>query len=527
MTTRRQFLAASASGAAALALPGCLTGPEAYSTPATRPAPPATPRIAQADLADAALDAARGAGASYADVRAVETLAESLSTREERVESVSSSESAGLGVRVVVAGHFGFAAARVGSRDEAAALGRRAVALARSTGGAKVEPVVLAPAPAVDAEWTSPCATDPFALPLDRKIAAALAANAAAMGVAGCSFASSTIRFIRETKLFLSSEGSRIRQTATRGMITVSATAVDRAAGRFERVGVEEPSQMGWEIVDRMRFEAIAREAAEDAVARLAAKPVEPGAWDLILLPSHLWLTIHESIGHPTELDRARGLEANYFGTSFLVPESTGTLQVASKKVRLFADRTQATGLATIGWDDDGVAATEWDLVREGLFVGWQTTREQAAWIGEPASRGCSYGQGWEHIAFQRMPNISLAPGEERLTLEELVADTKRGILIGGDASYSIDQQRRNFQFTGNSFREIRDGKVVGRLRDVAYQSNTPEFWRSCDAVCDGRGYELHGSFFDGKGQPGQSNPVSHGSAPARFRNVRVLNTKA
>ncbi|HKE01166.1 MAG TPA: TldD/PmbA family protein [Planctomycetota bacterium] len=517
---RREFLAASAAAAATAALAAC------EAPPASRPS--AAPReVLPEDLAAAALEAAKRAGASYADVRYVVTVGESISTREARVESVRQQESAGLAVRVVARGQFGHAAARVSTADEAAELGRRAVALARSSGGARVDPVELAPTPRVDAEWTSPCEIDPFTIPLDRRAERALAANAAAMSVAGCSFASSGLTFVRERKLFLSSEGSRIRQTVTRGLVTANATAVDRAAGLFEPVGIEEPAEMGFELLDHIAFDAMGKKAAEAAVRRMKARPVVAGEYDLVLLPSHLWLTIHESIGHPTELDRARGLEANYFGTSFLTPEATRKLTIASPKVNIVADRTQPTALATVGYDDDGVAAGRWDLVREGLFVGWQTTREQASWIGEPTSRGCSYAQGWQNIAFQRMPNVSLSPGEERLTLDELVADTKRGILIDGDASYSIDQQRRNFQFTGNAFWAIEDGKVGEPLRDVAYQSNTPQFWSSCDAVCDERAYELHGSFFDGKGQPGQVNPVSHGSAPARFRNVRVLNTRA
>jgi len=520
MQTRREFLVASAGAAASAAaaaagLSGCRTAPAAAESE-------------PGELAAAAIDAAmRTPGAVYADARAVAVARESLSTREERVRSVSLDESAGLGVRVLVGGHFGFAAARVATRDEAAALGRRAAELARSTGGAKFEPVQLAPAPrAVDA-WESPCAVDPFEVPLDKKVAAALAANAAAMAVSGCTFASSSITFVRERKRFLSSEGSDIRQVVTRGLVTVQATAVDRAAGAFEPVGVEEPAELGYELLDKLGFESMARGAAEAAVRRLKAKSVVPGSYDLVLLPSHLWLTIHESIGHPTELDRARGLEANYFGTSFLTTDALGKLRVGSPKVNIVADRTQPSGLATVAYDDDGVRAGTWDLLREGVFVGYQTTREQARWIGESASRGCSFGEGWQNVAFQRMPNVSLKPGAERLSLEELIADTKRGILIDGDASYSIDQQRRNFQFTGNAFWEIVDGKKEAPLRDVAYQASTPEFWGACDAVCDARGYELHGSFFDGKGQPGQSNPVSHGCAPARFRGVRVLNTRS
>ena len=261
-------------------------------------------------------------------------------------------------------------------------------------------------------------------------------------------------------------------------------------------------------------------------VAMHGAKPVEPGLRDLILVPSHLWLTIHESIGHPTELDRALGLEANYAGTSFLTTDKVGTLQIGSDRVHFVAERTAEGGLATCKWDDDGVQTTEWDLVRDGVFVDYQTTRDQAAWIGHDRSYACSYANSWDAVQFQRMPNINLVPGRAPLSLAELIADTEDAILIEGRGSYSIDHQRYNFQFGGQVFREVKNGEVTGLLRDVAYQSTTTEFWNTCDAICDASEYRLNGSFYDGKGEPGQANAVSHGCAPARFRQVRVLNTQ-
>ncbi|MGH9373418.1 MAG: TldD/PmbA family protein, partial [Vicinamibacterales bacterium] len=263
---------------------------------------------------------------------------------------------------------------------------------------------------------------------------------------------------------------------------------------------------------------------AEQAVMKLDALSVEPGRYDVILAPSNLWLTIHESVGHPTELDRALGYEANYAGTSFLTTDKLGTFQFGSTIVNFVADRTQPLGLATCGYDDDGVPSSEWDLVRDGLFVDYQTTRDQAAWIGQKTSHGCSYADSWGSVPFQRMPNVSLKPGADPLTLEQLIADTSKGILWEGRSSYSIDQQRYNFQFSGQLVWEIRDGKIVGLLEDAAYQAITPEFWNSCDRICS-EGYALGGSFFDGKGEPGQVNAVSHGCAAARFRNVNVINT--
>ncbi|MFN8977952.1 MAG: TldD/PmbA family protein, partial [Gemmatimonadaceae bacterium] len=251
--------------------------------------------------------------------------------------------------------------------------------------------------------------------------------------------------------------------------------------------------------------------------------------------PQNLWLTIHESIGHPTELDRAMGYEANYAGTSFVAPpeKMLGTLKYGPSLMNVQGDRSQEGGLSTIGWDDDGVKPDEFLIVKNGVFNDYQTTREQAPWLrwwyekhGRPVrSHGCSYAQGWDNVQFQRMPNVSLMPGEKDLTMNDLIAATDRGILIQGDGSFSIDQQRFNAQFGGQLYHEIKGGKVVGVLKDVAYQIRTPDFWNSMDMIGGPRSYELGGSFFDGKGQPPQVNAVSHGSPPARFRNVNVINT--
>jgi TldD protein len=268
-----------------------------------------------------------------------------------------------------------------------------------------------------------------------------------------------------------------------------------------------------------------ARQAGEDAVAKLSAPSVAPGKRDLILEPSHLWLTIHESIGHPTELDRALGMEANYAGTSFLTPDKLGSFRVGSELVSFVADKTQPGALATCGYDDDGVKTAEWYLVKGGIFVDYQITRDQAHLVGKKASYGCSYAQSWRDVPFQRMPNVSLVPGEKPLSLAQLISATEDAILIKGRGSYSIDHQRYNFQFGGQAFYEVKNGEVTGMLRDVAYQARTPDFWGACDAICDRSEYRLGGSFFDGKGEPSQSNAVSHGCAPARFRKINILNT--
>jgi TldD protein len=268
-----------------------------------------------------------------------------------------------------------------------------------------------------------------------------------------------------------------------------------------------------------------ARVAAEEAVATHKAKPVTPGQKTLILHPSNLWLTIHESVGHPTELDRALGYEANYAGTSFLTPDKLGKFQFGSPLVTIVGDKTQAHAMATCGYDDDGVKTTSFPIIKEGLFVDYQTTRDQAHLIGQKASHGCSYADNWASIPFQRMPNVSLQPNEKDVTEQDILAATEDGVYIKGDGSYSIDHQRYNFQFSGQTFWEVKNGKITTQLRDVAYQANTPDFWKSLDML-GGRGtYQLGGAFSDGKGQPSQSNSVSHGCPIARFARVNVLNT--
>ena len=268
-----------------------------------------------------------------------------------------------------------------------------------------------------------------------------------------------------------------------------------------------------------------AQKAGEEAVAKLQAKPVVPGKYDLVLHPSHLWLTIHECVGHSTELDRALLWEADFAGTSFLTPDKAGKFQFGSTICNFYADRTQPHGLATVGYDDEGVPGQRWPIVKDGIFVGWQTTRDLAPLIDEKKSFGCLHGDSWASVPFPRMPNISLEPATEDVSLEQLVSSVEDGILIYGNGSWSIDQQRYNFQFGGQTFWEVKKGKVGQMLRDVAYQSRTPDFWRACDGLGGKSTYELNGAANDGKGEPTQANAVSHGCPLARFRQINVLNT--
>jgi TldD protein len=321
---------------------------------------------------------------------------------------------------------------------------------------------------------------------------------------------------------------------------------IDRQSGQFKnRTAFSAPVGMGYEYLDGKAEDKIqgpggiilynksydivedAAMAADQAKQMIAAKSVEPGKFDLVLEPSHMWLTIHESVGHPTELDRVLGYEANYAGTSFLTLDKweSKNFGFGSKIVNFKADKTQPGSLGAVGYDDEGVKCKSWDLIKDGTLVNYQAIRDQVSILGQKESHGCCYSQSWSDVQFQRMANVSLQPGKEQLTPQQMISGVEKGIYIVKDGSFSIDQQRYNFQFGGILFFEIKNGKIEGMLKDVAYQANTKEFWNSCVQICDERDYRLSGAFNDGKGQPSQSNAVSHGSATARFNGVNVINT--
>ena len=485
-----------------------------------------------------ALDAAKSAGASYADVRISRNRNQAISTRERRVQNLVDNETFGFGVRVLVDGAWGFAASRDLTRDEVARVARQAVAQARANRTTMVRPVTLAPVtPTPDGSWRSPARIDPFDVPVEEKAALLLAANAAALGVSGARFVNSQMFFLREEKTLATTDGTYVVQTIFRAQptLTVTAVASDNSDFQTRQSNDIQPMGKGYEHVLDAKLVENAPRWAEEAVRKLSAKPVEVGRYDLILHPSHLWLTIHESIAHPTELDRAMGYEANYAGTSFVAPpeKMLGTLKYGPEFMNIQGDRSQPGSLSACGWDDEGVRPDEFLIIKNGIFNDYQTTREQAPWLDwwyarqnrEPRSHGCSYAQSWADVQFQRMPNVSLLPGEQNHSWDDLIAATDRGIAIVGEGSFSIDQQRYNAQFGGQVFHEIRGGKIVGMLKDVAYQLRTPEFWNSMDMIGGRDSYMLGGAFNDGKGQPSQSNAVSHGCVPARFRNVNVINT--
>lgn len=537
--TRREFLKSTSHAAAIAGIAGHLpTG--RHATDAL--SPPQSPYSAAIgaepnikELAAIALDAAKSAGAGYADVRFVRNRNQNVSTREQRVQGIADNETYGFGVRTLVDGAWGFAASRDLTREEVARVAKQAVAQARANRSALVRPVILAPAPAVTGTWKSPIEIDPFDVAIEDKVGLLLAANQAALGVKGARFVNSSMFFLREEKTFASTDGSFTFQVIyrTQPSMTVTATGSGDFATR-ESVDVA-PRGLGYEHVRDARLLEMGPKWADEAVQKLTAKPVDVGRYDLVLHPSHLWLTIHESVAHPTELDRAMGYEANYAGTSFVAPPEKvlGTLKYGSELMNIRGDRNQRGSLSAVGWDDEGVQPEDFDIIRKGVFVDYHTTREQAPWLdwyykklGNPTrSHGCSYAQTWGAVQFQRMPNVSLLPGDKDLGWDDLIAATDRGIAIIGDGSFSIDQQRYNAQFGGQVFYEIKGGKIVGMLKDVAYQIRTPEFWGSLDMIGGPKSYFLGGAFGDAKGQPVQVNAVSHGSPVTRFRNVNVINT--
>ena len=521
--TRRDFIRTTAATAAALAVPAA-----GFGAAQTIAAPAADPLALE--LAKEALDAARSAGASYADVRVGRYRRQSIGTRERQVTAVSDNESYGIGVRTLVNGCWGFAATSAMSRAGVRQVALEAVALSKAARAVHTRPVELAPVKPVVGTWITPVLKDPLEVALEDKIALLLTANEAALKVKGVRFVNSGLALLREVKTLLTSEGTNVTQTMIRVGPSFACTAT--AGGDFQTYEEElAPRGLGWEYVESLNLPGNAERWASLAAEKLTAKSVESGSYDLILEPTNLWLTIHESIGHATELDRAIGEEANYAGTSFVAPpeKMLGQLRYGPDFMNIQADRTQEGSLSQVAWDDEGVPADRWLLIERGIFKDYQTTREQVARIqkltGVTRSHGCSFAESWNAVQFQRMPNVSLLPGEREVRAEDIVADTRRGVLIRNRGSWSIDHQRYNFQFSGQAFYDVRNGKIVGMLKDVAYQANTLTFWKSMDMIGGKSSYWIGGAFNDGKGEPSQINSVSHGCVPARFRNVTVLNT--
>ena len=476
-------------------------------------------------MADTAIFTASKNGSSYSDFRLSNFRSQNISAREQVIQNINDNENFGFSVRVIIEGTWGFAASSTFSESEVAGIAQIACDIARANKKIQLNSVKLVPVSSYNETWITPVKKSSFDVPVDDKVKKLFSINEKAKS-AGADYCSSFIWSVNEWKYFASSEGSYIKQDLHRIYTSFDVTVIDKATGSFEsRDAFTAPIGKGYEYVEEYDFDKDVEEAVEHTKTKLKSPSVIPSKKDIILDPTNLWLTIHESCGHPTELDRALGYEANYAGTSFMTTDKLNKLQYGSELINIKGDRIQKDGLATRGFDDDGVKTTEWDIIKNGKFVGYQTTREMAGLIGESASNGCAYADSWSHFPIQRMPNVSLMPGKKKLSLQDLIADTEDGIYIKGSGSWSIDMQRYNFQFTGQEFWEIKNGKIAGMLKDVAYQGNTVDFWNSCDAVCDESEYKLGGSFFCGKGEPGQVSPVSHGSSPARFRKVNILNT--
>lgn len=482
-------------------------------------------------LADTVLAKATSLGASFADLRLMQFDEESLFVREEMVQGVSASSSLGGSVRVLVGGAWGFAASQEISEARLLALVESAVAMAKGQAGWRARPVEIETLPAHAGEWHQPVVTDPFTVPLEEKVGRLLGINRAALGK-GASYCNSHVAAVRERKWLANSFGTRVAQSRMRLHPSFGVTVVDPKKGEFaSRASFRPPRGAGWEHLADWDAAAESAFAVEQAKEKMAAPSVAPGQYDLVIAPNNLWLTIHETVGHPTELDRALGYEANFAGTSFCTPDKLDTLQYGSEIVNLHADRTADGGLSTVMWDDDGVKTLgkEFPIVEKGVFRNFQMALGQAALIGRGGgSNGCAFADSFDAFPIQRMPNISLRPGPDNAAnAESLVAGVEDGIYIEGNGSWSIDQQRYNFQFTGQVFHRIKNGKLDGMLRDVAYQGNSVDFWKACDGLGGEPSYELGGAMNCGKGQPQQVAPVSHGAPPARFRKINVLNTAA
>ena len=539
---RRNFIYLTGVGAAAAMLPAIpVFGKEISPEQALTYIDPAAKKI----MSDVALNAARSKGATYTDVRIGRYLNQYVVTREDKVENIVNTESYGIGIRVISNGSWGFAATDKMDKDSIAKAAELAVTIAKENARLLREPVKLAPQKGYgEVSWKAPIEKNTFEVPVKEKVDLLLAVNDAAMK-GGADYINSILFAVNEQKYFASTDGSYIDQDIHRIWPTFFITKIDKATGKFEtRNALSAPTGKGYEYLDarpqdkiqtasgtlyKGRYDMLedATQGARQLGEKMKAKSVEPGKYDLVLDPSHLWLTIHESCGHPTELDRVLGYEANYAGTSFLTLDKweSKKFNYGSKEVNITADKTEVGSLGAVGYDDEGVKCGKWDVIKDGILVNYQAIRDQAHILGLNASQGCCYADNWSSVQFQRMANISLQPGKAKLSIADQIKNVEKGIYIVGDGSFSIDQQRYNFQFGGQLYYEIKDGKIAGMLKDVAYQANTQEFWNSCVAICDESDYRLGGSFFDGKGQPGQVSAVSHGSATARFNKVNVINT--
>jgi TldD protein len=536
MPTRRDFV--KTLGASALALRAL--GGTVYAQREM----PAFPRMKDPkyrNWSEAALKAAKTLGCTYADIRFTRNRAQTLNVRNGQLTSGFQgfggfgggggggggadggvTETYGFGVRVIHSGVWGFASSPIVTPEEITRIVNLATEVAKASAIAKKVDVRLAPVQAFDTFWEGPIEKDPFEVPLGEKIDYLAAITATMQKNKDVRFATAQAGVKREWKFLATSEGSFIEQNIYYTTCQCSATA--RIGGQTKtRTYSGDSMSRGWEHVTQANMPAHAERVAAEAVEHAMAKPVGAGVKDLVILPSHMQLTIHEIVAHPTELDRVVGYEANYAGTSFISLKDVGKLKYGSKLFNIYADRTHPGGMASVGYDDDGVKSQKWQIVKDGILVGLQTNRETAHFMGEKESRGCTFANHWRNYPFLRMPNIQMEPGPPGSpTLDQMIADVKDGVLVDGTGSFSIDQQRYNGQFGGNAFWEIKNGKKTRMVTDFTYNAITTDFWNNLDAVGPPEAWEHHGMDGDAKGQPVQSNWPSHGSSPCLIRKVMV-----
>jgi TldD protein len=492
-------------------------------------------------LGDIALAEAKKAGCSYADCRFTRNVNDSLTVRDRVVGGGGFgggfgggggggggfggggyTASAGFGVRVIHSGVWGFASSPLTTEDEVRRITKAAIDVAKASAIARKTEVKLAPTPAYTDYWATPIKTDPFKVPLDDRIAFLLKVNEAVLANKGVFRVQSNMAFDFEWKYLATSEGSYIEQEIYRTFGSMTATARGSKGVKTRTFGIA-PRSAGYEVITEGQMAETAEKTAAEAIEHASAPPVGAGLKDLILTPSHAMLTIHEIVAHATEIDRIMGYEANYAGTSFVKIADVGKLKYGSKLFNVTADRTHVGGMCTVGYDDDGVKSQEWPLVREGILVGLQTNRETAHYVNEKESRGCTFATSWRNYPFLRMPNVHVDAGPAGSpTPEEIIADTKDGVLIDGRGSYSIDQQRYNGQFGGDAFWEVKNGKITRMLSDVTYNAITTDFWGNLDAISNKESWQMHGTTGDAKGQPTQINHPSHGSPYVRIKKIMV-----
>jgi len=480
------------------------------------------------DLAELAISLIKKAGCEYGDVRICTYRSQYLTARDRSLTNLSDNVSSGFGVRVLLNGSWGFAASPHKTPAEVERIVNLAVEIAQGSRLSQQKKVELVPVEADRDTYITPIEIDPFSVPISEKADLLLNINEQLLshGEKGVKKAYSSLRFNREEKVFASTVGSLIQQTIYRSYPQFNCTAI--ANGDAQNRSYERPPlNQGYENINPADLLAQIDRVAQEAIEKVNAPKGPSGVnTTLILKPTNVWLTIHESVGHPTELDRVYGYEANFAGTSFATIDKLGKLQYGAPWVNFKCDRTQPGGRSTVGYDDEGVPAQEWYVVKDGILVDYLTDRETAYRLGRPNSNGCAFADSWSSIPMVRIPNLGLEPGRENgshtATLAEMIADTEEGILIDGYGTFSIDQQRRNFQFGGDAFWKVEKGKIVGMLKDVNYHSMTTDFWNSVDAVGPASERQQCGTDSCGKGEPMQVAQMSHACVPVRVRNIQV-----